>query len=434
MANDNKLQSLARIIEDTSKLPQARHEAAEEYLKEFFGSKYSLINPAAHILAYQLISDGTDNAALEYAKLYSEKVNKKLTPEILNVATYIFNNTAITPKDERLYNSSLYDENNADNTYKLKAFSFLAQPRNIQRYGLYKNGDKSEGNLSPSDVLGKNAEEVKEMINSSQTSNPHSDNSFEELFQAAGISSNAQLEKFIIDTINNNNKIDDATKKRYIERFSKILSDNNLRKRFLAYEPEESRLKDAVVEYIDTLQSSKTSTTKAYARSDRRDTTTDTGYLFSDFMDQEQLRQNDLVKTFSPLIPTKYKNSTTAHKRRNYILDIQKTNNLYKQLLQQPIDELSLEGAFNGLVKFLDAYNAAVIAENRKRRSELLQQQKSSNNEIKSRVVDTLKSLGLTSSLANELFTQSYREGMNESEAVTAALRLYNSTTRGDMS
>lgn len=434
MANDNKLQSLARIIEDTSKLPQARHEAAEEYLKEFFGSKYSLINPAAHILVYQLISDGTDNNALEYAKLYSDKVNKKLTPEILNIATYIFNNTAITPKDERLYNSSLYDEDNAANTYKLKAFSFLAQPRNIQRYGLYKNGDKSDGNLSPSDVLGKNAEEVKEMINSSQTANPHSNNSFEELFQAAGISSNAQLEKFIIDTINNNNKIDDATKKRYIERFSKILSDNNLRRRFLAYEPEESTLKDAVVEYIDTLQSGKTSTTKAYARSDRRNTTTDTGYLFSDFMDQEQLRQNDLVKTFSPLIPTKYKNSTTAHKRRNYILDIQKTNNLYRQLLQQPIDELSLESAFNGLVKFLDAYNAAVIAENRKRRSELLQQEKSANNEIKSRVVDTLRSLGLTSSLANELFTQSYREGMNESEAVTAALRLYNSTTRGDIS
>ena len=434
MANDNKLQSLARIIEDNSKLPQARHEAAEEYLKEFFGSKYSLINPAAHILVYQLISDGIDNNALEYAKLYSEKVNKKLTPEILNIATYIFNNTAITPKDERLYNSSLYDEDNAANTYKLKAFSFLAQPRNIQRYGLYKNGDKSEGNLSPSDVLGKNAEEVKEMINSSQTANPHSNNSFEELFQAAGISSNAQLEKFIIDTINNNNKIDDATKKRYIERFSEILSDNNLLRRFLAYEPEESTLKDAVVKYIDTLQSSKISTTKAYARSDRRNTTTDTGYLFSDFMDQEQLRQNDLVKTFSPLIPTKYKNSTTAHKRRNYILDIQKTNNLYKQLLQQPIDELSLEGAFNGLVKFLDAYNAAVIAENRKRRSELLQQQNSANNDIKNRVVDTLKSLGLTNSLANELFTQSYHEGMNESEAVTAALRLYNSTTKGDIS
>ncbi len=142
-------------------------------VREYFKDKYK--NFATDILSYlselAIEQKDLDHPIFKYVdNLYNKKVTNVLYLDYLSLLGKDLDNGNISPDEEWLYDKSLYNEIIKSNIYKMKAFLFLKNKRNVRDYGLYKKGPgNSKMLLSIDDIRGKNEREVREFLDSHQS-------------------------------------------------------------------------------------------------------------------------------------------------------------------------------------------------------------------------------------------------------------------------
>lgn len=165
---------LKRLLDSREGDVSERRKYAKAYINKLFGDS-SNIKDANSAVETSIIEKGIqNNPLLKFLQLFDSKNIGKLSGDAAILIGDILNRKNLSPGDNILYDKSLYNESEGNNTYKLKALSFLSDSDNVKKYGLFKvdeDGKPTKEPLSVEDLRGKNAEQVRQMLNKSQTKN-----------------------------------------------------------------------------------------------------------------------------------------------------------------------------------------------------------------------------------------------------------------------
>ena len=203
---------LKTLIEDHVGNLTLRQKLITAWLDKHYGSKLSKLNPALSIIISQINDENIkDNAFITFLDEYTSVA---ALPDLdVNIALLVddlidkgdLDNSSDVRAATYLYDPDTYTESLDDIIYKIKAFTFISEPINRQRFGL------------PDDIYkelkGKTAADIKSILASYQSKNNSGSSGLKILKDILGKNpTKADIRDYLINLANESGSKLDATK------------------------------------------------------------------------------------------------------------------------------------------------------------------------------------------------------------------------------
>ena len=153
-------------------------------LEEETGDTAGISEEAKSVVGESISTLGVnDNPMLTFIKNYMKSGAPQLDGDMASMVYSLWANDKISDSVIENQNSYLYDEKvyNGDeneNMYKLKSMVFVDDPRNTQKFGLYRkgvDGNRTDDLIDTSDIINLSARDIEKFLNNIQTRNKGDD-------------------------------------------------------------------------------------------------------------------------------------------------------------------------------------------------------------------------------------------------------------------